>query len=126
AWAVEDKPAALVDLATLTGAILVALGPWTAGLFSNNEQLASELLACARRAGEPLWRMPLPAEMEELIKSPVADLKNTGGRFGGSIEKQVSGRCRRVSRVSKSSLFTPSPWPWWSMLWPVRCRKRSA
>src|SRR5438132_1447301 len=85
AWAVEDKPAALVDLATLTGAILVALGPWTAGLFSNDEQLASELLACARRAGEPLWRMPLPAEMEELIKSPVADLKNTGGRFGGSI-----------------------------------------
>jgi len=85
AWAVEDKPAALVDLATLTGAILVALGPWTAGLFSNDEQLANELLACARRAGEPLWRMPLPAEMEELIKSPVADLKNTGGRFGGSI-----------------------------------------
>jgi leucyl aminopeptidase len=85
AWAVEDKPAALVDLATLTGAILVALGPWTAGLFSNDEQLASELLACARRAGEPLWRMPLPAEMEELIKSPVADLKNTGGRFGGAI-----------------------------------------
>jgi leucyl aminopeptidase len=85
AWAVEDKPAALVDLATLTGAILVALGPWTAGLFSNDEQLASELLASARRAGEPLWRMPLPAEMEELIKSPVADLKNTGGRFGGSI-----------------------------------------
>jgi leucyl aminopeptidase len=85
AWAVEDKPAALIDLATLTGAILVALGPWTAGLFSNDEQLANELLACARRAGEPLWRMPLPAEMEELIKSPVADLKNTGGRFGGSI-----------------------------------------
>src|SRR5438309_1972622 len=85
AWAVEDKPAALVDLATLTGAILVALGPWTAGLFSNDEQLANEFLACARRAGEPLWRMPLPAEMEELIKRPVDVLKNTGGRFGGSI-----------------------------------------
>jgi leucyl aminopeptidase len=85
AWAVEEKPAALVDLATLTGAILVALGPWTAGLFSNDEELANELLASARRAGEPLWRMPLPPEMEELIKSPVADLKNTGGRFGGSI-----------------------------------------
>jgi len=85
AWAVEEKPAALIDLATLTGAILVALGPWTAGLFSNDEQLAGELLDAARAAGEPVWRMPLPPEMEELIKSPVADLKNTGGRFGGSI-----------------------------------------
>ena len=85
AWAVEEKPAAVIDLATLTGAILVALGPWMAGLFSNDDALAGELLAAARAAGEPVWRMPLPPEMEELIKSPVADLKNTGGRFGGSI-----------------------------------------
>jgi len=85
AWAVEDKPAAVVDLATLTGAILVALGPWTAGLFSNDDALADELIAAARTAGEPVWRMPLPSEMEELIKSPIADLKNTGGRYGGSI-----------------------------------------
>jgi len=85
AWAAEDQPAAIVDLATLTGAILVALGPWTAGLFSNDEGLAGEVQAAARAAGEPVWRMPLPPEMEELIKSPVADLKNTGGRHGGSI-----------------------------------------
>ena len=85
AWAVEEKPAAVIDLATLTAAILVALGPWTAGLFSNNDALAAELLAAARTAGEPVWRMPLTPEMEELIKSPIADLKNTGGRFGGSI-----------------------------------------
>jgi leucyl aminopeptidase len=85
AWAAEDKPAAIVDLATLTGAILVALGPWTAGLFSNDEGLAGEVQAAARAAGESVWRMPLPPEMEELIKSPVADLKNTGGRYGGSI-----------------------------------------
>src|SRR2546429_4794180 len=85
AWAVEEKPAAVVDLATLTGAIIVALGPWTAGLFSNDDALADELLAAARTAGEPVWRMPLPFEMEELIKSPVADLKNTGGRYGGPI-----------------------------------------
>ncbi len=85
AWAVEEKPAAVVDVATLTGAILVALGPWTAGLFSNDDDLADELLDAARASGEPLWRMPLPPEMEELIKSPVADLKNTGGRYGGSI-----------------------------------------
>ena len=85
AWAVEEKPAAVVDLATLTGAILVALGPWITGLFSNDDALAQELLAAALGAGEPMWRMPLPPEHEELIKSPVADLKNTGGRYGGSI-----------------------------------------
>jgi leucyl aminopeptidase len=85
AWAAEDEPAAIVDLATLTGAILIALGPWTAGLFSNDEALAGEVQAAARAAGESVWRMPLPADMEELIKSPVADLKNTGGRYGGSI-----------------------------------------
>ena len=85
AWAVEEKPAAVIDLATLTGAILVALGPWTTGLFSNDDALAAEISDAARIAGEPLWRMPLTPEMEELIKSPVADLKNTGGRYGGSI-----------------------------------------
>ena len=85
AWAVEEKPAAVIDLATLTGAILVALGPWTTGLFSNDDALANELIAAAGSAGEAVWRMPLPPDMEELIKSPVADLKNTGGRYGGSI-----------------------------------------
>jgi leucyl aminopeptidase len=85
AWAAEDQPAAIVDLATLTGAILVALGPWTAGLFSNDEALAGEVQSAAKAAGESVWRMPLPPEMEELIKSPIADLKNTGGRYGGSI-----------------------------------------
>src|SRR5882762_4827082 len=85
AWAAEDQPAAIVDLATLTGAILVALGPWTAGLFSNDEALAGEVQAAAKAAGESVWRMPLPPEMEDLIKSPIADLKNTGGRHGGSI-----------------------------------------
>ena len=85
AWAVEEKPAAVVDLATLTGAILVALGPWMTGLFSNDDALAGELTQAARSTGEPIWRLPLPPEMEELIKSPIADLKNTGGRYGGSI-----------------------------------------
>src|SRR6266852_5220143 len=59
AWAAEAEPAAIVDLATLTGAILVALGPWTAGLFSNDEGLAGEVQAAARAAGESVWRMPL-------------------------------------------------------------------
>ncbi|GAC1337991.1 MAG: leucyl aminopeptidase [Myxococcales bacterium] len=85
AWAAEHGPAAIVDLATLTGAVMVALGPWISGLFSNDDTLAAELQAAAATAGEAVWRLPLPPEMEELIKSPVADLKNTGGRFGGSI-----------------------------------------
>ncbi|TMB30437.1 MAG: leucyl aminopeptidase [Deltaproteobacteria bacterium] len=85
AWACEREPAAVIDLATLTGAILVALGPWMMGLFSNDDALAGEILSAADAAGEPIWRMPLPRDMEELIKSPIADLKNTGGRNGGSI-----------------------------------------
>jgi leucyl aminopeptidase len=85
AWAAEREPAAIVDLATLTGAVIVALGPWIGGLFSNDETLAAELECAASAAGESIWRMPLPPDMEELIKSPIADLKNTGGRSGGSI-----------------------------------------
>jgi leucyl aminopeptidase len=85
AWAAERDPAAMVDLATLTGAIMVALGPWTAGLFSNDGNLGAELREAASAAGESVWPMPLPGEMEELIKSPIADLKNTGGRHGGAI-----------------------------------------
>ena len=85
AWAAEREPAALVDLATLTGAVMVALGPWTAGLFSNDAELGAQLREAASAAGESVWPMPLPPEMEELIKSPIADLKNTGGRHGGAI-----------------------------------------
>ena len=85
AWAVEHQPAAMVDLATLTGAIMVALGPTITGLFSNDDALAGELIDAAASAGESVWRMPLPPEMEELIKSPIADLKNIGGRYGGAI-----------------------------------------
>jgi leucyl aminopeptidase len=85
AWAAEREPAAMIDLATLTGAIMVALGPWTAGLFSNDPGLAAALRQAASAAGESVWPMPLPPEMEELIKSPIADLKNTGGRNGGAI-----------------------------------------
>jgi leucyl aminopeptidase len=85
AWAVEHEPSAVIDLATLTGAIMVALGPWTSGLFSNDDGLAAEVQAAAGAAGEQVWRLPMPADMEELVKSPIADLKNTGGRYGGSI-----------------------------------------
>jgi len=84
-WAVEHEPSAIIDLATLTGAIGVALGPYMTGLYSTSDELAGELLAGAKKAGEEMWRMPLTEDLKELIKSPVADLKNTGGRLGGSI-----------------------------------------
>ena len=79
------KPAAIVDLATLTGAILISLGHEWAGLFSNNEELASNLLSAAEDSGDKLWRMPLAEPFDRLIDSPIADVKNVGPREGGSI-----------------------------------------
>ena len=79
------QPSAMVDLATLTGAIIVALGHDYAGLYSNNEELAAGLLAASEASGDMLWRMPLPVAYEKQIESPIADLKNIGGRPGGSI-----------------------------------------
>ncbi|OYX30920.1 MAG: leucyl aminopeptidase [Caulobacterales bacterium 32-69-10] len=79
------NPKFIVDLATLTGAIIVSLGFDYAGLFSNNDALSEELLAAGVAEAEPLWRMPLPAAYEKLIDSPIADMKNIGGRYGGSI-----------------------------------------
>lgn len=84
-WAAEREPEAMVDLATLTGAIMVALGPWATGLFASDDELAAAISDAAGNAGEEMWRLPLPENLKELLKSPVADLKNIGGRFGGSI-----------------------------------------
>ena len=78
-------PAFMVDLATLTGAIIVSLGHEHAGMFSNNDELAQRLEAVGRATGEKVWRMPLAQEYDELIKSEIADMKNIGGRPGGSI-----------------------------------------
>jgi leucyl aminopeptidase len=79
------KPGTVIDLATLTGAILVSLGHEWAGLFSNEEKLASELLKAADESGDKLWRMPLAESFDRLIDSPIADMKNVGPREGGSI-----------------------------------------
>lgn len=79
------KPKFMVDLATLTGAIVVALGTEHAGMFSNNDELAERLLAAGIECGEKVWRMPLGPEYDKLIDSQFADMKNTGGRHGGSI-----------------------------------------
>jgi leucyl aminopeptidase len=77
------NPRAVVDLATLTGAISIALGPQAAGLFSNDDALRNGLLAAAAASGERLWPMPLYDEYQEAIKSDMAEVKNSGGRYGG-------------------------------------------
>jgi leucyl aminopeptidase len=79
------KPKFMVDLATLTGAILVALGTEYAGLFSNNDELAERLTKVGLATGERVWRMPLGPEYDKQIDSQFADMKNTGARNGGSI-----------------------------------------
>jgi leucyl aminopeptidase len=86
-WYVKDrfKPQFMINLATLTGAIIVALGTEHAGLFCNNDTLADRLLACGEVTGEKVWRMPLGPEYDKLIDSKFADMKNTGGRHGGAI-----------------------------------------
>ncbi|MEJ0077283.1 MAG: leucyl aminopeptidase [Alphaproteobacteria bacterium] len=79
------KPKFMVDLATLTGAIMVALGQEHAGMFSNDDKLSERLTEAGRETGERVWRMPLAPEYDKLIDSKFADMKNTGGRFGGAI-----------------------------------------
>ena len=79
------KPKFMIDLATLTGAIIVALGQEYAGLFANDERLAERLIKVGSEIGERVWRMPLGPEYDKMIDSKVADMKNTGGRWGGAI-----------------------------------------
>jgi leucyl aminopeptidase len=79
------KPKFMIDLATLTGAIVVALGNEHAGLFSNDDRLAERLGRAGEATGERVWRMPLAPAYDKLIDSKFADMKNTGGRHGGSI-----------------------------------------
>ncbi len=79
------KPSAMIDLATLTGACVVALGTMASAAMGNDDALRKEIVAAAGRAGEKVWPMPLYKEYMEQLKSPIADLHNTGGRWGGSI-----------------------------------------
>ena len=81
----QFKPQAIVDLATLTGAVIIALGHVHGGLFSNNDTLAERLAAAGKATGELLWRMPLAEAYDKLINTDAADMKNIGGRTGGSI-----------------------------------------
>jgi leucyl aminopeptidase len=86
-WYCNDrfKPKFMINLATLTGAIMVALGQSHAGLFSNNDELAGRLTAAGLATQEKLWRMPLGSEYDKLIDTKNADMKNIGGRYAGAI-----------------------------------------
>jgi leucyl aminopeptidase len=86
-WYAQErfKPVGMINLATLTGAILVALGHENAGLFSNSDELSDAFLKAAATEGEGAWRMPMGPAYDELIKSRIADIKNVGGRYAGSI-----------------------------------------
>jgi leucyl aminopeptidase len=86
-WYLQEtfKPRLVVDLATLTGAIVVALGHDIAGLYSNNDELADQLFKAGKASRDELWRMPLPESYEKQLDSLAADMKNSMGRPGGSI-----------------------------------------
>ncbi len=84
-YARRYEPAAVLDAATLTGACVIALGHTASGVFGNDESLVSEVLAAGQRSGELGWALPLFDDYKELIKSDVADIKNTGGRPAGAI-----------------------------------------
>jgi leucyl aminopeptidase len=85
-WGVETlRPAAIVDVATLTGACVVALGQTTAGAFGSDGPAIDGILAAARASGEDVWRLPMTESAKESLKSEVADFKNTGERWGGAI-----------------------------------------
>ena len=86
-WYAQEtyKPKAVIDLATLTGAVIIALGHDNAGVFSNDDALAEQIIDAAKSEGEGAWRLPLGPGYDSLIKSRLADIKNTGGRAAGSI-----------------------------------------
>ena len=78
------KPRWVIDMATLTGAIIIALGHTFAGIFSNDERLAEKLIAAGKQSGERVWQLPMDAEYDKQMDSTIADMKNTGGRAAGS------------------------------------------
>ena len=85
ARATEDKPDLIIDVATLTGACVVALGNEIGGVMSNDDDVSDQVLAAAEAAGEQLWPLPIPDTMKEDLKSKVADIKSTGSRMGGAL-----------------------------------------
>ncbi|HEY1737787.1 MAG TPA: leucyl aminopeptidase [Acidimicrobiia bacterium] len=89
ALAADEDADAIIDLATLTGACMVALGPKVAGLFGNNDAWSAQVQAAGERSGEPLWELPLPKEYRKMLDSEIADMKNVGGSYGGAITAAI-------------------------------------
>ncbi|MHB0963923.1 MAG: leucyl aminopeptidase, partial [Gemmatimonadaceae bacterium] len=85
AYSARFKPAAIIDAATLTGACVIALGNSATGVMSNDDALQAEVLAAAKRGGEPGWPLPMWDDYREMIKGDIADIKNIGGRGAGTI-----------------------------------------
>ncbi|WP_343503854.1 leucyl aminopeptidase [Alloyangia pacifica] len=130
-WYAQEhvKPAAMVDLATLTGACIVALGHENAAVFSNEEGFAEDFLKAAKTEGEGAWRMPLGQAYDDMLKSPLADMKNIGGRPAGSITAaQFLKRFVRddmpwihldiagVAKLKSASLLAPAGATGWGVL----------
>ncbi len=84
-YAIRNGATHIVDAATLTGAIGIALGHYNVGAFTNNQELLDRVFTASKKAGEKMWQMPMDDEYKEYLKSPFADLPNIGGRHGGSI-----------------------------------------
>ena len=84
AYAVKQKFETIIDIATLTGACMVALGQYKAGLMSNDDDLVAQLRKAADESGENVWHLPCGDEYADEMKSKIADLRNTGGRWGGA------------------------------------------
>jgi leucyl aminopeptidase len=84
-WAVEHKPAAIIDLATLTGACMIALGHYIVGAFGDHDATVENVLEAAKAAGEEFWRLPVAEQQKDALRSEVADMKNSGERWGGAI-----------------------------------------
>ncbi len=84
-YASKLEPALMIDFATLTGACIVALGPRIAGVMTDDERLYADWMAAADRSGEDMWRLPLPGNLKEQLKSKIADMRNTGERWGGAL-----------------------------------------
>ncbi|HJW93061.1 MAG TPA: leucyl aminopeptidase [Thermoanaerobaculia bacterium] len=88
-WASQQKPDHMIDYATLTGACVVALASEAAGLFTSDDELARKLIECGERVGERLWRLPEWDDYKDLVRSEWADIKNSGGRWGGAITAAI-------------------------------------
>jgi leucyl aminopeptidase len=130
-WYAQErfKPTAMVDLATLTGAIIISLGHENAGVFSNDDDFCDAFLKAAKTEGEGAWRLPLGEAYDEMLKSRIADMKNVGGRPAGSITAaQFLGRFVKdgtpwihldiagVASVKSDTKFAPKGATGWGVL----------